>query len=472
MTTPFARFDDRARRSSWLVWGTAVGVYFLALLHRASLGVAGPDAVARLDISATELGAFVMVQLGLYALMQVPAGLAIDRWGARRVLLVATLVMGSAQILFAVATSYPVALAARALLGVGDAAVFIAVLRIAAMWFPHRQYALLTMATSLVGAAGNLAATVPLVVVLDEFGWTRTFAITGATSLVYGLLLLRPAVSAPFRETAPSASEETGTEPSEGDPPARPAPRKPSVRETVANVPASWRRPETRLGFWTHQATMVTGVVVSLVWGFPYLTEGLGYSSAAAASQLSVYVVALLVFSLFIGPLAGRKPTWRTPMGLLAALACAGAIATLALWPGGRPPGSVVTAVFVIIAMGGPASQIGFHLARDYNPAVRISTATGLVNAGGFTGAMVTAIVVGVVLDISSGGAAATLTDYRWALGAMALLAVGSTVAMFGSLLGVRTLVLERMARGERVIVRVTEHWWDRLYRRVRPPGR
>lgn len=458
MTTPFARIDDRARRSSWLVWATAVGVYFLALLHRSSLGVAGPDAVERLGISATELGAFVMVQLGLYALMQVPAGLAIDRWGARRVLLVATLVMGSAQILFAVATSYPVALAARALLGVGDAAVFIGVLRIAAMWFPHRRYAVLTMATSLVGAAASLSATVPLVIVLDEFGWTRTFAITGAASLVYGLLLLRPAVSAPFRETgAGPAAADQGS-----------GPRTPSVRETVANVPASWRRPETRLGFWTHQATMVTGVVISLVWGFPYLTEGLGYSSAAAASQLSVYVVALLVFSLLIGPLAGRRPTWRTPMGLLIATTCAGAVATLALWPGGHPPGSVVTAVFIILATGGPASQIGFHLARDYNPAVRISTATGLVNTGGFTGAMVTAIAVGAVLDVSSGSAAVTLSDYRWALGAMALLATASTSAMLVSLLGVRAVVLERMAGGERVIVRVTEHWWDRVYRRLR----
>ena len=52
-----ARFDERARRSAWLVWLAGVGVYFLAVLHRASLGVAGPQAVDRLGISATELGA-------------------------------------------------------------------------------------------------------------------------------------------------------------------------------------------------------------------------------------------------------------------------------------------------------------------------------------------------------------------------------------------------------------------------------
>src|SRR5690625_4607905 len=171
--------SERARRSSWLVWLAGGGVYFLAFLHRSSLGVAGTKAMDQLDISATELGAFVMVQLGLYAAMQVPSGLAIDRWGARRVLLLATVVMGGAQVLFAVATSYPVALVARALLGVGDSAVFIAVLRLAAMWFSHRRYAVLTMATGLVGMAGNLVATVPLVVALEGLGWTRTFALTG-----------------------------------------------------------------------------------------------------------------------------------------------------------------------------------------------------------------------------------------------------------------------------------------------------
>ena len=76
----------------------------------------------------------------------------------------------------------------------------------------------------------------------------------------------------------------------------------------------------------------------------------------------------------------------------------------------------------MLISVGGPASQIGFHLARDYNPQRRISTATGLVNAGGFLGAMVGAILVGLVIDHRSGSDVATLTDYRWALGALAAL--------------------------------------------------
>src|SRR5699024_538211 len=186
----------------------------------------------------------------------------------------------------------------------------------------------------------------------------------------YALLLLRPAVAAPYREQGAAST----------------APAQSAAREAAENVRSAWGRRETRLGFWTHQATMTAGVVISLVWGYPYLTEGLGFTAAAAASQLSVYVIANLAASFVIGPLAGRRPTWRTPMALWISVACALAVGVLAAWPGAGPPAPVSTIVFIVLALGGPASQIGFHLARDYNAVRSISTATGLVNAGGFSG--------------------------------------------------------------------------------------
>ncbi len=482
VTSHFSRIEDAARRSAWLVWLLAVGVYFFGIVHRTSLSVAGPQAVARWDISATELGSFIMVQLGLYAAMQVPSGLAIDRFGPRRVLLVATVVMGTAQLVFAVALSFPVALLARALLGVGDAMVFISVLRLVAGWFPRRRYAVLTMATGLVGMLGNFAATVPLVLALGALGWTKTFLITGGISVAYAVLLLRPAVAAPFRsDKAEEAPSEGGRLPRSGtvgsdandngtdDTSATTAagvsrPTRPSGTMRVA-----WAHRETRLAFWLHQGTMTAGTVVSLVWGYPYLTEGLGFDDAAAASLLSVYVLGNLVSSLVIGPLAGRRPEWRTAMGLAVALICILGIGTLVLWPGGRPPTVVIGLVLALLATGVPGSQIGFHLARDYNSPRTMATATGLVNAGGFLGSMVVAILVGVVLDLSAGGAPAALVDYRWALGVIAVAGLFSTTAMVLVLLGARARSLARLASGEQVLVPVTERPWDRLWRRLSP---
>src|SRR5690606_12181117 len=154
---------------------------------------------------------------------------------------------------------------------------------------------------------------------------------------------LRPAVASPVRDAGAAAAAR-------------------AVHRPVAQVRAAWARRETRLGYWTHQSTMAPGVVISLVWGYPYLTDGLGYSAPRAASQLSLFVVANLAASFVVGPLAGRRPPWRTPMALSIATACVLAIAALVLWPGGRPPGAVVTIAFVVLATGGPGSQVGFHI--------------------------------------------------------------------------------------------------------------
>jgi len=183
---------EQARKKSWLIWSVGVGVYLLAVFHRTSLGVAGPLATERLGLSAGQLSTFVMLQLGVYAAMQVPTGILVDRFGPRRMLLVATVIMGSAQLLFSQVESYPLALLARGLLGCGDAMALVSVLRLAAGWFPARRYPVLVTFTGLVGMAGNVVATVPLTLLLTGLGWGPTFAIAGGMSLGYGLLLLRP----------------------------------------------------------------------------------------------------------------------------------------------------------------------------------------------------------------------------------------------------------------------------------------
>src|SRR6476646_4832029 len=195
-----------------MIWGVGVGVYLLAVFHRTSLGVAGPQAAERLDLSAGQLSTFVMLQLGVYAAMQVTTGILVDRFGPRRMLLIATVIMGSAQLLFSQVESYPLALLARGLLGVGDAMTYISVLRLVAGWFPARRYPVMVTLTSLIGMLGNVVATVPLTLMLTDLGWGPTFAIAGGLSLGYALLLLRPAVAAPFREAEAATGPVGGRE--------------------------------------------------------------------------------------------------------------------------------------------------------------------------------------------------------------------------------------------------------------------
>src|SRR6478672_5892739 len=84
-------------REAWVVWIVGILIYVLAVFHRSSLGVAGLVATERFGISATQLATFTMLQLLVYAGMQIPVGLLCDRFGSRSVLLLGTLVIGIAQ---------------------------------------------------------------------------------------------------------------------------------------------------------------------------------------------------------------------------------------------------------------------------------------------------------------------------------------------------------------------------------------
>ena len=119
-------------------WAIAVTVYIAAVFNRTSLGVAGLEAASRFRITPGQLSVFVLAQLGVYAAMQVPTGLLVDRYGPRRLLITAACVMALAQLAFAVVRSYPGALLARGVLGCGDALAFVSVIRFAAQDFAPR----------------------------------------------------------------------------------------------------------------------------------------------------------------------------------------------------------------------------------------------------------------------------------------------------------------------------------------------
>lgn len=360
----------------------AVMVYVAAVFHRTSLGVASLDAADRFGVGPTALGAFTVLQIGLYALMQVPTGLLVDHFGPRRVLTAAAVLMGTGQLLFALAASYPLGLLARAVLGVGDAMTFVSVLRLVAAHFPARRYAALTALTGTLGGVGNLIATVPLALLLGGIGWTITFAVAGAVTVAYAAVVALRLRDVPAGTVVP---------------PVRPAL---SLRAVLADVGRSWRVPGTRLGFWVHFATMAAPGVLGLLWGFPYLVEQ-GLSTGAAGSVLSMLVLGLLVGGPLIGVVISRRPDWRMPfvVGYLASTLLTWLV--LLGWPGERVPVVVLVVAFGWLSVGGPASSISFALARDYNPLHRVGTASGVVNVGGFVAITASALAVGLLLDLT-----------------------------------------------------------------------
>lgn len=409
--------DPPGGRRAIAVWCIGVAVYFVAVIFRTSLGVAGLDAVERFHINASALSTFSILQLLVYAGMQIPVGLMVDRLGTKKVLTFGVVLFTVGQLGFAFSSSYGMALASRALLGCGDAMTFISVLRLGTRWFPARRGPLVAQLAGLVGMAGNLISTLVIARLLHGIGWEAAFAGSALMGVVVLVLMLL------FLKDHPEGFE--------------PAPMPASHKGAAyvrAQIAAAWREPGTRLGMWVHFTTQFPAMVFLLLWGLPFLVEAQGLSRGVAGELLTLVVISNMVVGLVYGQIVARHHTARLPLALGTVGASALVWAAPIAWPG-RAPMWLLVVMCVVLGACGPASMIGFDFARPANPPERQGTGSGIVNMGGFIASMTTLLLVGVLLDASG-------DDYRVAFSAVFLLqALG-----VGQILRLR----KRAARAER----------------------
>ncbi|MFF9319836.1 nitrate/nitrite transporter [Streptomyces sp. NPDC014735] len=383
------------RRALW-VWGIGVAVYFVAIIFRTSLGVAGLDAADRFHVNASALSTFSILQLLVYAGMQIPVGLMVDRLGTKRVLAFGAVLFTIGQLGFALSPSYGMALASRALLGCGDAMTFISVLRLGARWFPARRGPLIGQVAALFGMAGNLVSTLFIARALHGLGWTTTFVGSSVAGVVVLVLLLL------FLKDHPEGHEPTPVAHAGAA----------FVRKQIA---AAWREPGTRLGMWVHFTTQFPAMVFLLLWGLPFLVEAQGLSRSTAGELLTLVVLSNMAFGLVYGQVIARHHAARAPLALGTVAVTALLWASVIFFPGDHAPMWLLIVLCVVLGACGPASMIGFDFARPANPPERQGTASGIVNMGGFIASMTTLFAIGVLLD-------STGDDYRIAFASVFVL--------------------------------------------------
>jgi len=398
-----AQIHDIGRRRAWVIWAVALSVYLLAVFHRSSLGVAGLLAAERFHVDATELAFFTVLQLAVYAGMQVPVGVLLDRFGSRRLLLAGLVLMTAGQLAFAFATSFPLAVLARAVLGAGDAMVFVSVIRLVVSWFLVRQAPIVTQMTGQLGQLGAIAAAGPLSWLLAEVGWMRAFA---AVSSIGVVLMVGVALVV---KDSPYASDDTVV--------------KVKLAALARSVRSVWGNPGTRLGMWSHFTTPFAATSFAMLWGFPFLVRGQEVSERTAGVLLMVMTAFVVVSGLGLGWLVSRFPYYRSWLVVTVTL-------TMAAWWGvvllrdTPAPLWMLVVLVCLTGAGGPASMVGFDLARSFHPAEMTGRANGVVNVGGFFAALVCMAMIGLVLDLREprGVAHYDLGDFRPAFATQYLL--------------------------------------------------
>lgn len=391
MTTPLTSAPSWR---AWIIWGISVAGYVLAITNRTSLAAVGVDAADRFLLDASTLSMFAVLQLGVYGAMQIPVGLLLDRYGARPIITIGMALMAVGQLAMAFSPNVGIAIAARMILGAGDAAVFPSVLRLIATWFPAQRAPVMVQLTGIVGQSGQIIAIVPLAALLHATSWSVAFGSVAGLGILFTMLVAlivrnRP----PDRDADVSVDTDTGS-----------IRVVTSAADTRVGIRAAWSHPGTRLAFWSHFATPFAGTAFVMLWGIPFLTAGEGRSQAQAASIMLLFVIAGMLLGPVIGALSGRIPHLRSRALVLPTVAVQAVVWLVVIaWPVPAPPWLLI-ALALALATGGPASMVAFDHARTHNPSHRLSTATGITNSGGFLAGMLAIFLIGASLDLQGAG--------------------------------------------------------------------
>jgi len=311
---------------------TLISIYVVSQFLRNSIGVIAPNLAAELVLSAAEVGLLSSVFFLSFAVVQIPLGMALDRFGARRCLVVGAAITVAGAIVFATAQSPAVLILGRALLGIGVAGALVAPLAVYAKRFPPDRFATLAGLHAGIGTAGSLFATAPLAFATATIGWRNSFLVVGAFTMLIGVL-----IAVVVADDAPGGSG-----------------RRETLRESLAGIVEVLRLPSLGRLFAMNLVIYSSFALVVGLWGGPYLTHIYGYSLEERGNLLLVPVLTQMIGLMAWGPTDRLMRSHRRPV-LLGAGGTAIMLAYLALNEKLTPFGLIVWfAAFGFLAGFGP----------------------------------------------------------------------------------------------------------------------
>lgn len=185
--------SERSKLTPWIMWILALLFYFYQFIIRVATGNIRDPLTIEFNLTAGEFGLFASYWLMSYALLQIPAGIALDKWGPKKVLTGSAILCGIGTLLMAQADTFSILCISRLLIGAGSAAAFIGTIKISSEWFPPNMLPILVGVISAGGVLGASLAGAPMVILQSSVGWRTIFfslsMIAFGLAVLYSLLL-------------------------------------------------------------------------------------------------------------------------------------------------------------------------------------------------------------------------------------------------------------------------------------------
>jgi MFS family permease len=361
----------------WLVWATGTLLFSYAFFHRVAPSIMVGDLMRDFQVGGAILGTLSAFYFYPYAILQIPLGNMLDRWGPRRVIACAAAFCGLGTAVFAVSGSVEMAYVGRAMIGAGAAFGWIGTLTLITLWFPPRRFALVTGLTSLIGMMGAVGGQAPLAAVVGHFGWRPTLLWASLYGVVLAVIILRV-----VRERR------------EDDAAAAAAPSRPRLWRSLSEVAAA---PQV----WA-AALVVATVSVPLMafgglWGVPYMVQAHGMTRPEAAASMSIILASWGMGAPILGWLSDRIQSRKIPI-LAGTVVSFGAILFLIYVPG--LPRWLIFCLLFLNGFAGAAVLTCFAAGRENTRAVVSGATMGLINALAMAMTAVYQPLIGWLLDL------------------------------------------------------------------------
>lgn len=353
-----------------------VAVTSVSQFFRASAGVIAPELMRDLALGPETLGLASSAFFIALGFAQIPVGMLFDRVGPRLTVGALTLLSVLGAALHAMADSGAMLVTSRAVLGLGSAASFMSVVILSSRWFPRERLSLTLSWVFSASQIGILAATTPLALATEAFGWRWAFAASGvATAMIAGAFLWFVTDDPPGRTPPPRQAE--------------------TLRQVLQGVFEVWRTPGLLKILAAHMFIYASMVTVLGLWAGPYLRDVHGLDGVARGNVLFAMATAQVVGILCFGPLDRIFNTrkWIVVAGGFGTLAV---LAILAAVPG--LPLAAATVLLVLLCGVTSYSLVVVAHGRGLFPDRLAGRGVTTVNIAQVTGSAILPILTGLIV--------------------------------------------------------------------------